>query len=86
MRDNVTLHPAFLQNALDFEAQQWAQETDLQGWVNRLSKDLPTRMMLMRIAKAMFVEGLYRGACNAKDGKHLRVALDCADIFEKAQP
>lgn len=75
MADRPILHPATLSAALDGEAEAWAVETDLAGWVARLSSDPATRTKLMQICKQMFAEGVYRGALNVIDGKSLAESI-----------
>lgn len=72
----VSIHPSFVLQALDAEADAWARETGLAGMVARMSGDPATRQVLMRFARQCFAEGAYRGALNAIDRKPLSASID----------
>lgn len=68
-------HPDFLQQALDAEAELWARETDVAGWIARIAEGEENREGLLRLAKLCFVEGAYRGALNVIDKKSLEESI-----------
>lgn len=76
MSERPIVHPAFLQRAIDAEAELWAGRTALQDWVDRFSSDPRTRGKLSEIAKQCFGEGFYEGIMAVKSGKTLNASLD----------
>jgi hypothetical protein len=73
---NATIHPAFLEQALDAEAELWAKRTDLAEFIEQISPaDQKNRDGLARFAKNCFREGLFDGVCVAVDGKALKTSI-----------
>jgi hypothetical protein len=82
---NVIIHPEFLQQALDAEAELWAERTDLTEFIAKISPaDQKNRDGLARFAKNCFREGLFDGVCVAIDGKALQTSILQARAISKA--
>lgn len=77
-RSRVTILPSALWRALDAEADTWAAETDIAGWLAQMSSDPRTLDKLAAVVRLCFEEGFYRGCLAARGNKSLSDSIEDA--------
>ncbi|GEL42308.1 hypothetical protein MEX01_28990 [Methylorubrum extorquens] len=75
----VTILPIALWRALDAEAEIWSQDTDVAGWIAKMSTDGRSREKLDAIVQLCFEEGFYRGAVAARNGRSISDSIEDAN-------
>lgn len=84
MVDRATVHPAFLQNALDAEAEAWFVRTAVAVWIARMATTGRSQAKLAEICKAVFVEGFYEGVLAIKNDKSLQESMGMTIVDGRA--